>query len=152
MSDSDSMRDKLEAARRGRLLHQKLSGKSLGEQLADSEMDSATAWVRKSRAQEVDRRERKKERILKNGNMLASQSERYDEEEQRAVTEQSQLACAVVGHAADDFKQGEDIILTMADQELVVSARDGSYELKVDGEILENVVMEEERRRKRIHA
>ena len=41
----DAMREKLDAARRQRLLHQKLTGTSLGEQLAGEEMDSAAAWV-----------------------------------------------------------------------------------------------------------
>ena len=52
----DALRDKLDSARRQRLLHQKLTGKSLGEQLVGEEMDSVAAWVGKHQGQEETRR------------------------------------------------------------------------------------------------
>ena len=59
-SAEDAMREKLDGARRQRLLNQKLSGKSLGEQLVGDEMDSAAAWVSKHQGQEATRKEKKR--------------------------------------------------------------------------------------------
>ena len=72
MESEDAVRERLNAARQQRLLNQRLSGKSLGEQLAGEELDSSAAWVQKSRAIEadgdhrceLDRLQRRRERIL----------------------------------------------------------------------------------------
>ena len=145
----DALRDKIDKQRRQRLLHQKLSGKSLGEQLAGDEMDSAAAWVAKSRNQEVDRKERRKEARVRRPapSALASQSARYDEEDE--LEQQSALAGAVVGHGLDEFKAGEDVVLTLADQQVVDTAEDGAYQLNEGDEMLENVNLTEDWRRQR---
>lgn len=150
----EAMRDKLDAARRQRLLHQKLTGQSLGEQLAGEEMDSAAAWVAKSRVQEDDRKERRKESKAKRAaaaasrSAVASQSAMYDEMDAMAEAS-SELAGAVVGHSADDFKAGETTILTLADQSVVTEAEGGtSYALNDDAEMLENVALAEDWKRK----
>ena len=57
----DALREKVEDTKRKRLLHQKLSGKSLGEMLEGEEMDSAMGWIEKSRRQEEVRKEKRKE-------------------------------------------------------------------------------------------
>ena len=89
-TDEASSRDlavKIEEARRQRLEQQRTTGRSLGEQLAGEEMDSAAAWVMKSRGQEELRKERKKElkamRKAGSGGSAAAalQAARYDEEE-----------------------------------------------------------------------
>jgi hypothetical protein len=102
---AQALREKLESARRQRLLHQKLEGKSLGEQLAGEEMDSAAAWVSKHATQESDRKERRREAKARKGaagarNLaLASQSARYDEEDEMAEGA-AELAGALIGHGA----------------------------------------------------
>eukprot|EP00965_Chrysotila_dentata_P052414 1738772-Pleurochrysis_carterae.AAC.2 len=62
------MRDRLERAKEARLRTQKLGGKSLGELLADEEMDSAAAWVLKSRTQEETRKVKRKQMRKQGGN------------------------------------------------------------------------------------
>jgi hypothetical protein len=109
--EEDALRDKLDSARRQRLLHQKLAGKSLGEQLAGEEMDSAAAWVQKSRGQEEDRKERRKETRAgrkvggpKAGSSLLSQSARYDEEDEMGQEGATELGGAIVGHSIEDVR------------------------------------------------
>ena len=162
----EAMREKLDAARRQRLLHQKLKGKSLGEQLAGEEMDSAAAWVMKSRTQEEVRKEKKKEMKAtrkaqgKTAASLAAQSARYDEEDEMGQLlglgggdegggPSSALAGAVVGHGVDDFKAGESVVLTLADQSIV--GEDGD-ELNDDAEMLENVNLAEQYKRDKVRA
>ena len=158
----DAMREKLDAARRQRLLHQKLTGTSLGEQLAGEEMDSAAAWVAKSRGQEMERKERNKEARAKKAAAaagraaLAAQSAMYDELDDAlgggggggGGGSSSMLAGAVVGHAADDFAPGESVVLTLADQPVVRETGGGTnYALNDETEMLENVNMAEAWRR-----
>ncbi|KAL3895545.1 MAG: hypothetical protein SGPRY_013486 [Prymnesium sp.] len=57
----EALREKIEDAKRKRLLHQKMNGSSLGEMLEGEEMDSAVAWIEKSRRQENARTEKRKE-------------------------------------------------------------------------------------------
>lgn len=57
----EALREKLESAKRQRLLHQKLQGSSLGEMLEGEEMDSAMGWIEKSRKQEELRKQNRKE-------------------------------------------------------------------------------------------
>ena len=158
-TDEASSRDlavKIEEARRQRLEQQRTTGRSLGEQLAGEEMDSAAAWVMKSRGQEELRKERKKElkamRKAGSGGSAAAalQAARYDEEEGLLDDGQSSLAGAVVGHSADDFKAGESMILTLADQSVLAEGEGGGYALNEDAEMLENVNLSEEWRRKRV--
>ena len=167
----DALRDKLEGARRQRLLHQKLSGKSLGEQLAGEEMDSAAAWVGKHQTQEVTREERRKElrKERKRGGAkgeaaakMASMASRYDDEdamgmgmafgEEEGGGQSSSLAGAVVGHGAADFKAGESVVLTLADQTVLGEGEGGTYALNEDEEMLENVNMAEQYKRDKVKA
>eukprot|EP00966_Prymnesium_polylepis_P113503 2624439-Prymnesium_polylepis.1 len=54
--------------------------------------------------------------------------------------EESELAGALVGHNVDDFKAGEEVVLTLADERVLVE--DGnSYQLNDKEEMLENVNM-----------
>ena len=54
--------------------------------------------------------------------------------------EQSQVAGALVGHSAADFKEGESVVLTLADQ-AVIEEEGNSYSLNDKEEMLENVNM-----------
>ena len=78
LGEAEALREKLDTARRQRLLNQKLSGKSLGEQLGGEELDSSAAWVAKSRRQETERKDaaaRKPKRKAR----PAGTSDRFDE-------------------------------------------------------------------------
>ena len=140
--DQGAMRDKLESLRKQRLLQQKLAGSSLGEQLASAEMDSVAQWVVKHSTQPKHEPRGKKRGARAAGAVpMASQ----DDED----TSSSMLAGAVVGHGVDDFKEGESTILTLADQSVIAEDEDGSYKVNDDEEMLENVNMAEEWRRKK---
>ena len=142
--DEDAMREKLDAARRQRMLNQKLGGKGLGEQLAGEEMDSAAAWVSKSRRQEEDRKSRPKvSKGRKGRSTLQRNAERYDQmdaEEQEA----SQVAGALIGHSTEDFTAGESVTLTLADRGIL--GEDGQS-LEDGDAMLENVNMTDDWRR-----
>ena len=161
----DALRDKLDSARRQRLLHQKLTGKSLGEQLVGEEMDSVAAWVGKHQGQEETRKEKRKEMKAqrKAQSSLASRSARYDDEDAMGMglglglggddEPPSELAGATVGHSVDDFKAGESVVLTLADQAVLGAAGEGcGYALNEDEEMLENVNLSEDYRRRKAKA
>ena len=142
LGESEALREKLDTARRQRLLNQKLSGKSLGEQLGGEELDSSAAWVAKSRRQETERKEataRKPKRKAR----PAGTSDRFDEMDEE-VQGQSQVAGAQLSHSLDDFKEGEEVTLTLADQNIL----DGD-EVNDDEELLENVNLAADQRRER---
>ena len=150
-AEEEAMRAKLEDAKRKRQLHAKVSGKGIGEQLDGEEMDSAAAWVAKSRrGEEAAKAARSKARAEgrarpkgKGKPKPAGLGERYDE-----MDEESQLSGALVGHSTDDFKAGEDVVLTLAD-ESILDEKEGSYALREGDELLENVSMAEQQRRER---
>ena len=99
LGESEALREKLDTARRQRLLNQKLSGKSLGEQLGGEELDSSAAWVAKSRRQEAERKEgtaRKPRRKAR----PAGTSDRFDEMDEE-VQGQSQVAGAQLSHSLE---------------------------------------------------
>ena len=140
--ESEALREKLDTARRQRLLNQKLSGKSLGEQLGGEELDSAAAWVAKSRRQEAGSKEaaaRKPKRKAR----PAGTSDRFDEMDEE-VQGQSQVAGAQLSHSLDDFKVGEEVTLTLADQNIL----DGD-DVNDNEELLENVNLAADQRRER---
>ena len=145
--EQEAMRAKLDAARRQRLLTQKMAGRSLGEQLAGEEMDSAAAWVSKSRDQQEARAERRREGKAERKprarpkTAAEAQSSKFDE-----MDEESQVAGALVGHGADEFKAGESVVLTLADQQVVQTEANG-YALNDGDEMLENVNMADDFRR-----
>ena len=143
--ESEALREKLDTARRQRLLNQKLSGKSLGEQLGGEELDSAAAWVAKSRRQEAGSKEaaaRKPKRKAR----PAGTSDRFDEMDEE-VQGQSQVAGAQLSHSLDDFKVGEEVTLTLADQNIL----DGD-DVNDNEELLENVNLAADQRRERKEA
>ena len=132
LGEAEALREKLDTARRQRLLNQKLSGKSLGEQLGGEELDSSAAWVAKSRRQAEERKDaaaRKPKRKAR----PAGTSDRFDEMDEE-VQGQSQVSGAQLSHSIDDFKAGEEVVLTLADQNVL----DGD-EVNDNDELLENV-------------
>uniref|UniRef100_A0A7S4C0S0 SART-1 family protein n=1 Tax=Chrysotila carterae TaxID=13221 RepID=A0A7S4C0S0_CHRCT len=144
----EAMRDRLERAKEARLRTQKLGGKSLGELLADEEMDSAAAWVLKSRTQEETRKVKRKQMRKQGGNkgVIDAQS-RFDEMD-ALEQEESQIGGALLGHSTDAFASGESVVLTLADAPIVQTDGEG-YELNEGDEVLENVNLAEDDRRKR---
>ena len=142
LGEAEALREKLDTARRQRLLNQKLSGKSLGEQLGGEELDSSAAWVAKSRRQETERKDaaaRKPKRKAR----PAGTSDRFDEMDEE-VQGQSQVSGAQLSHSIDDFKAGEEVTLTLADQNIL----DGD-EVNDNDELLENVNLAADQRRDR---
>ena len=112
-------------------------------------MDSAAAWVSKSRDQQEARAERRREGKAERKRRprarpktaAEAQSSKFDE-----MDEESQVAGALVGHGADEFKAGESVVLTLADQQVVQTEANG-YALNDGDEMLENVNMADDFRR-----
>uniref|UniRef100_A0A7S0JG55 SART-1 family protein n=1 Tax=Calcidiscus leptoporus TaxID=127549 RepID=A0A7S0JG55_9EUKA len=143
--EEDKMRERIDSMKEARLRKQKL-GSSLGEQLAQEE-DSAAAWIAKSRAQEDLRKARKKEAKSKRSAAVVVSALEMDEAEDEA----EHVSGALVGHGVDDFKEGESVVLTLADKPIVIE--DGnSHQLNDDEEMLENVNLAEDQRRDQARA
>ena len=137
--EEDALREKLDTARRKRILNQKLSGKSLGEQLGGEEMDSAAAWVQRSRGIAAQPAADAAPRKVKRKPKPASAADRFDEMDDQA---ESSAGGAMLGHSIDDFKAGEEVTLTIADQ----SVLDGD-DVNGGDDVLENVNMADLQRR-----
>jgi len=106
-----------------------------------------TDWVRKSRAKEKDAKSRDKR--------LAELKQRQLEEEEDELVEQSKsmyssadLKGLKVMHDADDFQEGRDVILTLADTDILEKDEDGKViGLNEDDLVLENVQLADKDRR-----
>lgn len=112
-----------------RELNSKLKGSTLGEKSGDDKL-AAKDWVRKQ-AKRAKMREKE----------LAERRRKEMEEDDQAIYDERELVYAVVGgkelmaagdlaglkvgHGAEDFEAGEDIVLTLKDSRVL--AGDGAY-------------------------
>lgn len=108
---------------------------------------SAADWVKKSRVKEVDSRAEAKR--------LAELKQRQLEEEEDELVEQSRgmysssdLKGLKVMHSANDFEEGEHVILTLADSNILEKDDDGKViGINEEGDVLENVLFADKDRR-----
>lgn len=123
---SDKMRDKMDAIREKRKINQKLKKvKGLGEE-DDPAVDSAAAWVAKSRVAEKE-----KKMAAKRAQMLEEMDEEFGVSDlidqsvppprvKREPTYSSKdLRGLTVQHKASDIKDGGDVVLTLEDKDIL---------------------------------
>lgn len=141
--DQAEIRLKLEKAKNKRLDNQKLQGSDLG---TDEGAVSAADWVRRSRIKELTDKEKAKLEAEK-------AAVRLQEEEDEQLRNQSAYSAAdlrgiSVKHAANDFESGQQIILTLADADILSKDERGrTIGLNDEDDVLENVSMADEERR-----
>lgn len=100
-------------ARNQHALNARLKGSTLAEKSKDDEL-SAKRWIRKQK-----RRAKEREREL------AQKRQKDMEEADQAVYDERDLEGLKVAHGADDFQEGEDVVLTLKDSRVL--AGDGGY-------------------------
>ena len=144
--ESAELREKLEKAKEKRLLNAKFSGNGLGEvkDAAEGELLSAADWVKRSRKKEVDEKDKAR--------MAAEQAARRREEEEEELLTNGYGATDLKGlqvmHAAKEFEMGQDVILTLADSNILDTDEQGKIlGIKDDADVLENVNMTDDQRR-----
>eukprot|EP01032_Pedospumella_encystans_P021690 gene21690-24597_t len=108
---------------------------------------SAADWVKKSRVKELDAKAEAKR--------LAELKQRQLEEEEDELVEQSRslysssdLRGLKVMHSTNDFEEGEQVILTLADSDILERDEDGKViGINEEGDVLENVLLADKDRR-----
>jgi len=105
VSKTKDLESRLERSKNKRLLTAKIEGKSLGETIED---EDASAWVEKLRKQQTLVKE--KELAAKRKKMLEEQDKGYSE---------TNLQGLKVGHKVDDIQEGETLILTLKDAQVL---------------------------------
>ncbi len=108
---------------------------------------SAADWVKKSRVKELDAKAEAKR--------LAELKQRQLEEEEDELVEQSRslysssdLRGLKVMHSTNDFEEGEQVILTLADSDILEKDEDGKViGINEEGDVLENVLLADKDRR-----
>jgi U4/U6.U5 tri-snRNP-associated protein 1 len=138
-----AIRDRIESAKNKRLLHSSLGGESLGTvSAADAEIASASNWVQRSREVEKLNREKEKAKLA---------AKRIEEEESSLLStyEAKDLKGVQVMHSASDFDIGQDVVLTLADTNILDTDDNGRFKGKLSNaaDILENVNIADRDRR-----
>eukprot|EP00954_Amorphochlora_amoebiformis_P013727 1078175-Amorphochlora_amoeboformis.AAC.1 len=124
-AENDEVRERIARSRKKRMLNKKIKGKSLGASLAKATGGSAADWVRRSR--EIERRKQ------------AAKFDELDAEEEAAYTEKD-LKGLKVQHNLEDFQEGRQVILTLADRPLIKGHFD-DQELNDEEDELQNAEM-----------
>jgi U4/U6.U5 tri-snRNP-associated protein 1 len=121
----------LAQSRKKRELSHKLAGPSLGEQLrAEADARDALSWVKQSRGKTKQ----------------AAQQQEKEKKTQDAggAYDASALAGMTVGHAADAFEEGQEVVLTLKDTSVL--AADGNDVNDEDDELVNVELSERDRR------
>mmetsp|Transcript_20069 Transcript_20069/g.19362 ORF Transcript_20069/g.19362 Transcript_20069/m.19362 type:complete len:899 (+) Transcript_20069:153-2849(+) len=142
------LKEALEKSREKRLLNTKMSGNTLGEAREEGELVSAADWVRRSRKKEKDVLTEKEKAKLQ-AELAEKRLQEEEEENSRNDKYNSKdLKGMQVMHSVKDFDIGSEIILTLADSNILDKDEDG-HVLGVAGEadFLENVNMTDNDRR-----
>ena len=131
----------------------------LGE--ADDADDDLSAWVNKSRDIELKKKLEEKRKAEELARKLAEQDDDFEDSESDDDAERREkkrlgdvyasdaLAGLRVRHGADEVAEGETVILTLKDSSILDETRTGVND---EGDELENVLLTEEKRRKRARA
>ena len=155
--EQEDIKLRLEKAKLKRLDNQKLQGTHLGDVAESEDLSflSAAEWVKRSRKKELNDKEKAKMEAEK----ASLRFQEQEEEELRLKTNYSseQLKGLAVKHSARDFEAGKEIILTLADSNILeVDERGRTIDINEEADILENVnmadnekVLEREKRAKR---
>ena len=131
----------------------------LGE--ADDTEDDLSAWVNKSRDIELKKKLEAKRKAEELARKLAEQDDDFEDSESDDDAEAREkkrlgelytsdaLAGLRVRHGADEVAEGETVVLTLKDSSILDETRTGVND---EGDELENVLLAEEKRRKRARA
>lgn len=119
---TEELRANIEKARNKRLLQEKLDGPTLGEATGeDSALLSAAEWVRRSRIKATESKEKQQ---LK---QLEEQFKEQDETWGSGVAVEAYTAKDLKGlavtHGAQDFQEGQEVILTLKDSSILQRVR-----------------------------
>jgi len=113
-----------------------MAKKGLGDSSDDEDgLDQAAKWVQRSRKKQAAAAERQAKR------MQEEEDQAEEQANQSAYYNSNSLAGMKLAHDADDFAEGESVVLTLADQRVVTGARNayGSAGVNEDEDELENV-------------
>ena len=144
--ENTGLKEKLQAIREERLAKEKLDAgavvRPLGEADGDDDEDDATAWIQKSRRKE-------KEEALRMQRALMEQEE-FDGEEgapsQRKPGDKyrsKQLKGLKIGHGAEQFREGTQVVLTLKDQGVL----DDDGEVHDGEDVLEETLLAQQEKR-----
>ena len=143
--DAAAVAERVRKAKERRELYAKNDGPTLGD--ADDSMTSAADWVKRSRKVELTDREVDKQKAV-----LAAKRLQEEEDEMVAQYTSKDLSGVQVSHNASDFKEGQQVILTLADSEILAKDDRGrAIGLSDEVDLLENVHMAEMDRNRDAH-
>lgn len=158
-AENEAIRERLARRKRDRLLRKTVAGGSLGEQLGGVTGGSAADWVKRSRAmaarQTADRfeaRDREEEEAAEAvAKKEAAKKEAAKKEAASAASYTSRdLRGIRVAHGADDFAEGKQVILTLADAP-ILDGEFGAQRLAEAEDVLENVNMVDAEKLKKLN-
>ena len=147
--NAEEAKARIEKARNKRLLRSKLDGQTLGDLDQDeTSLGGASNWVERSR-QKAEELKRKKEKETA-AEALAKRLQEEEEVINDSMNSYSakDLQGVEVLHAESNFVEGESIILTLADSNILETNERGQVlGLNTDNDVLENINMTEEEKR-----
>ncbi|XP_070576696.1 U4/U6.U5 tri-snRNP-associated protein 1-like isoform X2 [Ptychodera flava] len=126
------IREKMELIRQKRRINQKLNKvKSIAEYDDDDELDNALVWVQKSRKlQQEKEKAEKTARLLEEmdeefgiGNLVENEFGTEEKRRQQAYTA-TNLRGLTVQHSKDSFKDGQSVVLTLEDRDVLEEGDD----------------------------
>ena len=147
--ETSDLREKLEKSREKRILATKVSGNTLGESRGEEEFLSAADWVKRSRKKEKEVVSEKDKAKLQ-AEMAMKRLEEEEEETMNngPIYNASHLKGLQVMHAAKDFDIGQEVVLTLADSDILEKDEDGHVlGITEESDFLENVNMTDTDRR-----
>lgn len=115
------VKERIAKAKNQRALNAKMTGSTLGDSSKDDSLD-AKAWIRKQKKRQKEREKELAERRAKE----------MEEADKLADYDERDLAGLKVGHGAEDFEEGQDVVLTLKDSKVL--AEDGKSSFLVHGE------------------
>ena len=141
--------ERIEKSKKRRLLHSKVEGGTLAEVLheEDASLLSASDWVKRSRQKQLSDQERAKQAAA-----LASRKLMLEEEERLKSYQPAELKGLKVMHGASSFEAGEEVILTLADAQILKRGEHGrllGVEEDSEDVLMNPLMMDEERRAER---
>ncbi|OCF38162.1 U4/U6.U5 tri-snRNP-associated protein 1 [Kwoniella heveanensis BCC8398] len=101
------IKERIAKQRNKSALNAKLKGSTLGDTNADDSLD-AKSWIKK---------QKKREKVR--AREMAERRAREMEEQDRAVYDERDLTGLKVGHDAEEFEEGQDVILTLKDSKVL---------------------------------
>ena len=138
--------ERIEKSRNRRLLHSKLEGDTLGELAQEDDLSllSAADWVKRSRQKQLSDQEKAKQAAA-----LAARKLEVEEEERVKTYRTAELKGLRVMHGANSFEAGEEVILTLADTQILKRGEHGQLlGVHEDSEdVLVNPLMMDEEKR-----